>query len=58
MGSGGNKVRLNPIYDSTYDDLTVFTKDFTNRWINPGDENYTNVPVIADKRLNSNCTTP
>ena len=34
-----------------YDDLTVFTKDFTNRWINPGDENITNVPVIADKRL-------
>ncbi|WP_100843742.1 SusC/RagA family TonB-linked outer membrane protein [Flavobacterium sp. 5] len=54
VGSGGNKVRLNPVYDSTYDDLTVFTKEFTNRWINPGDENYTNVPVIADKRLNSN----
>jgi TonB-linked SusC/RagA family outer membrane protein len=54
VGSGGNKVRLNPIYDSTYDDLTVFTKDFTNRWINPGDENFTNVPVIADKRLNAN----
>jgi TonB-linked SusC/RagA family outer membrane protein len=54
VGSGGNKVRLNPVYDSTYDDLTVFTKDFTNRWINPGDENYTNIPVIADKRLNSN----
>jgi TonB-linked SusC/RagA family outer membrane protein len=53
VGSGGNKVRLNPIYDSTYDDLTVFTKDFTNRWINPGDENYTDVPVIADKRLNT-----
>ncbi|AYN04329.1 MULTISPECIES: SusC/RagA family TonB-linked outer membrane protein [unclassified Flavobacterium] len=54
VGSGGNKVRLNPIYDSEYDDLTVFTKDFTNRWINPGDENVTNVPVIADKRLNEN----
>jgi TonB-linked SusC/RagA family outer membrane protein len=54
VGSGGNKVRLNPVYDSTYDDLTVFTKDFTNRWINPGDENYTDVPVIADQRLNSN----
>ncbi|MEN2399477.1 SusC/RagA family TonB-linked outer membrane protein [Flavobacterium sp. MC2016-06] len=54
VGSGGNKVRLNPVYDSTYDDLTVFTKDFTNRWINPGDEAYTNIPVIADKRLNAN----
>ncbi|WPO77975.1 SusC/RagA family TonB-linked outer membrane protein [Flavobacterium sp. KACC 22761] len=54
VGSGGNKVRLNPVYDSSYDDLTVFTKDFTNRWINPGDEEFTNVPVIADKRLNAN----
>lgn len=54
VGSAGNKVRLNPIYDSEYDDLTVFTKDFTNRWINPGDENSTNVPVIADKRLIAN----
>ncbi|MDN3672875.1 SusC/RagA family TonB-linked outer membrane protein [Flavobacterium branchiarum] len=54
VGSAGNKVRLNPIFDSQYDDLTVFTKDYTNRWINPGDENRTNVPVIADKRLIAN----
>ncbi|MEP6929224.1 MAG: SusC/RagA family TonB-linked outer membrane protein, partial [Flavobacterium sp.] len=54
VGSGGNKVRLNPAFSSQYDDLTVFTKDFTNRWINPGDEQYTNVPVIADKRLITN----
>jgi TonB-linked SusC/RagA family outer membrane protein len=54
VGSGGNKVRLNPVFDSQYDDLTVFTKDFTNRWINPGDENITNIPVIADKRLITN----
>ncbi|WP_163401180.1 SusC/RagA family TonB-linked outer membrane protein [Flavobacterium fluviatile] len=54
VGSGGNKVRLNQAYDSQYDDLTVFTKDFTNRWINPGDEAFTNVPVIADKRLVQN----
>ncbi|KIO53128.1 SusC/RagA family TonB-linked outer membrane protein [Flavobacterium hibernum] len=54
VGSGGNKVRLNPVYDSRYDDLTVFTKEYTNRWINPGDENITNVPVIADKRLIEN----
>jgi len=58
VGSAGNKVRLNPVYDSTYDDLTVFTKDFTNRWINPGDEQFTNVPVIADKRLNANYDGP
>jgi TonB-linked SusC/RagA family outer membrane protein len=54
VGSGGNKVRLNPVYSNQYNDLTVFTKEFTNRWINPGDENVTNVPVIADKLLNRN----
>ncbi|WP_264550903.1 SusC/RagA family TonB-linked outer membrane protein [Flavobacterium sp. N2038] len=54
VGSGGNKVRLNPVYSNEYNDLTVFTKEFTNRWINPGDENVTNVPVIADKLLNRN----
>ncbi|MFH6996481.1 SusC/RagA family TonB-linked outer membrane protein [Flavobacterium sp. FlaQc-57] len=54
VGSGGNKVRLNPVYSNEYNDLTVFTKEFTNRWINPGDENITNVPVIADRILNRN----
>ncbi|GAA3756168.1 SusC/RagA family TonB-linked outer membrane protein [Flavobacterium ginsengiterrae] len=54
VGSGGNKVRLNPVYSNEYNDLTVFTKEYTNRWINPGDENYTNVPVIADRLLNRN----
>ena len=47
-------MRLNPIYSSAYSDLTVFTKDFTNRWLNPGDEAYTNIPVIADKRMFAN----
>lgn len=51
VASGGNKIRLTPAYSSTYNDLSVFTKDFTNRWINPGDENFTNIPVIADKRI-------
>nr|WP_315239087.1 SusC/RagA family TonB-linked outer membrane protein [uncultured Flavobacterium sp.] len=54
VGSGGNKVRLNPVYSNEYNDLTVFTKEYKNRWINPGDENYTNVPVIADELLNRN----
>lgn len=54
VAAGGNKVRLNPIYSDRYDDLTVFTKEFTNRWINPGDETRTNIPVIADQRLIAN----
>lgn len=51
VASGGNKIRLNPIYSSSYDDLTVFTKDFVNRWLVPGDELLTNVPVIANDQL-------
>ncbi|HEX8574936.1 MAG TPA: SusC/RagA family TonB-linked outer membrane protein [Flavobacterium sp.] len=54
VGSGGNKIRLNPIYSNRYNDLTVFTKDFANRWVNPGDEAITNIPVIADEVLISN----
>ncbi|MDR7209382.1 SusC/RagA family TonB-linked outer membrane protein [Flavobacterium piscis] len=50
VAAGGNKVRLNPIYSARYDDLTVFTKEFTNRWINPGDEAFTNIPVIANSQ--------
>lgn len=51
IASGGNKIRLRPIYSSEYNDLTVFTREFVNRWIKPGDEKLTNVPVIADRRL-------
>lgn len=54
VAAGGNKVRLNPVYSDEYDDLTVFTKEFTNRWINAGDEALTNIPVIADQRLIAN----
>lgn len=45
---------MNPIYAEQYDDLTVFTKEFTNRWINAGDEAFTTIPVIADQRLIAN----
>ncbi|MDO6801277.1 SusC/RagA family TonB-linked outer membrane protein [Wenyingzhuangia sp. 1_MG-2023] len=51
--SGGNKIRLNPVFSDEYSDLDVFTKDFSNRWILPGDELVTNIPVIASERLNS-----
>ncbi|HFK5528160.1 TPA: SusC/RagA family TonB-linked outer membrane protein [Elizabethkingia anophelis] len=51
VASGGNKIRLNPKYSSSYDDLTIFTQEFVNRWMKPGDEKFTNVPVIADRRL-------
>lgn len=51
--SGGNKIRLNPVFSDEYSDLDVFTKDFSNRWILPGDELITNIPTIASERLNT-----
>lgn len=45
-GSGGNKIRLNPIYSAQYSDVDTFSKDIVNRWLLPGDENITNIPKI------------
>ena len=52
--SFGNKVRLDPIFSNTYDDLVAMPKEFKNRWTVPGDEKRTNIPVIASKRQNQN----
>ena len=49
--SAGNKIRLDPYYSSTYNDLSVFPTEFANRWLSPGDENTTNIPVIPSRRL-------
>lgn len=43
---GGNKVRLDPDFSATYGDYTTMPKELKNRWMKPGDEQYTNVPVI------------
>ncbi len=45
---GGNKIRLNPIFKTTYSDLDAMPKSFYNRWLMQGDENITNVPSIVD----------
>ncbi len=50
--SAGNKVRLDPEFASSYNDLDATPKDFKNRWMIPGDEKLTNIPVIADVRNN------
>lgn len=50
--SFGNVVRLDPVFASSYDDLTATPKEFNNRWTKPGDEKYTTVPVIASKVQN------
>ncbi|WP_233783391.1 SusC/RagA family TonB-linked outer membrane protein [Flavivirga eckloniae] len=49
--SAGNKIRLNPAYRSEYTDLDVFPREFVNRWLVPGDENITDIPVIPSKSL-------
>ena len=52
--SFGNVIRLDPIFDNEYTDLMSTPKEFNNRWTTPGDEKYTNIPVIASKRQNEN----
>lgn len=52
--SFGNVVRLDPVFSSSYSDLTATPKEFNNRWTKPGDEKYTNVPVIASKQQINN----
>lgn len=54
--SFGNVVRLDPVFSSSYSDLSATPKEFNNRWIKPGDEKYTNIPVIASKQQLNNIT--
>ncbi|MGC3978832.1 MAG: SusC/RagA family TonB-linked outer membrane protein [Paludibacteraceae bacterium] len=48
--SFGNKVRLDPVFRARYTDMSSMPKEFKNRWTLPGDENYTDIPVIASTR--------
>ena len=52
--SFGNVVRLDPVFKNKYSDLASMPREFKNRWTVQGDEATTNIPVIADKRLNQN----
>ena len=45
--SGGNVVRLDPVFSSSYSDLSSLPREFKNRWMMPGDEARTNVPTVA-----------
>ena len=47
--SFGNVVRLDPVFKSGYSDLTAMPREFKNRWVVPGDEKHTTVPVIASR---------
>ncbi|RDC55013.1 SusC/RagA family TonB-linked outer membrane protein [Pedobacter chinensis] len=46
--SAGNVIRLIPTYSVSYPDLYAMSKDLLNRWVMPGDEQYTNVPALVD----------
>ncbi|MCR5360976.1 MAG: SusC/RagA family TonB-linked outer membrane protein [Bacteroidales bacterium] len=47
--SGGNVVRLNPVFSSEYNDLVNLPREFKNRWMVPGDEAKTDVPVLVSR---------
>ena len=49
------KIRLNDAFRAEYNDFTALPGELANRWVVPGDEELTNVPVILDKQtVNSN----
>lgn len=50
--SFGNVIRLDPVFKNRYTDLSSMPKEFRNRWVVPGDENITTVPVIASRWQN------
>lgn len=52
--SAGNKIRLNPAFSASYNDLSSMSNDFVGRWMQPGDELKTNIPAIADRFVQSN----
>ncbi len=47
--SGGNVVRLDPVFSYAYSDLSALPREFKNRWMMSGDERVTNIPVIASR---------
>jgi TonB-linked SusC/RagA family outer membrane protein len=45
------KIRLDDAFSPRYTDFNSLSKSFVNRWVVPGDENTTDVPVILDKNV-------
>lgn len=50
----GNVLRLTPSFTASYSDLSAMPKELKNRWMQPGDENYTSVPAIPSHRQYTN----
>lgn len=49
--SFGNVVRLDPAYYTGYTDLDATPRELTDAWTVPGDEKFTNIPVVLDSRF-------
>jgi TonB-linked SusC/RagA family outer membrane protein len=47
----GYKIRLDDAFRPTYTDFNSFSRSFVNRWVVPGDERITDVPVILDREV-------
>ena len=50
----GYKIRLDDAFRASYTDFNSFSQSFINRWVVPGDEEITDVPVILDVRFVGN----
>ena len=46
----GNKLRLDQSFAAVYSDLSSMPREFMNRWVQPGDEQFTNIPTIVSRR--------
>jgi TonB-linked SusC/RagA family outer membrane protein len=44
------KIRLDDAFSPRYTDFSSLSRSFVNRWEVPGDEAYTNIPVILDRQ--------
>ncbi len=46
------KIRLDDAFSPRYTDFNSLSRSFVNRWEVPGDEAFTNIPVILDQEIN------
>ncbi len=50
----GNKIRLAPVFNTSYSDWNALPVDFIDRWVQGGEENTTAVPAILDRLYANN----
>jgi len=58
----GNKIRLDDLFKTGTTGLRQYgyssiSKDLEDRWVAPGDENFTNIPAIVDRRFEDDLNT-